>query len=96
MRSDFAIATRLQQRLEAWAEILEIATRFAGGATMSLMDDDRPQKKTVHEIGSDLSMLSVDELRARVELLKTEIARLEAEAAKKASGRLAAENLFRS
>ncbi|MBB3312843.1 uncharacterized small protein (DUF1192 family) [Rhizobium sp. BK196] len=63
---------------------------------MSLMDDDRPQKKTAHEIGSDLSMLSVDELKARVELLKAEIARLEAEATKKASGRIAAESLFRS
>jgi len=63
---------------------------------MSLMDDDRPQKKTAHEIGSDLSLLSVDELKARVELLKTEIARLEAEATKKASDRIAAESLFRS
>ena len=63
---------------------------------MSLMDDDRPQKKTAHEIGSDLSMLSVDELKARVELLKAEIARLEAEATKKASGRIAAESLFLS
>jgi uncharacterized small protein (DUF1192 family) len=63
---------------------------------MSLMDDDRPQKQTAHEIGSDLSMLSVDELKARVELLKAEIARLEAEATKKASGRIAAESLFRS
>jgi uncharacterized small protein (DUF1192 family) len=63
---------------------------------MSFIDDDRPQKKTAHEIGSDLSMLSVDELKARVELLKAEIARLEAEATKKASGRIAAESLFRS
>ncbi|MFC5756270.1 DUF1192 domain-containing protein [Rhizobium sp. GCM10022189] len=63
---------------------------------MSFIDDDRPQKKTAHEIGCDLSMLSVDELKARVELLKAEIARLEAEAASKASGRLAAESLFRS
>ena len=63
---------------------------------MSFMDDDRPLKKIAHEIGSDLSMLSVDELKARVELLKTEIARLEAESARKASGRLAAESLFRS
>ncbi|MEK1865261.1 MAG: DUF1192 domain-containing protein, partial [Rhizobium leguminosarum] len=48
------------------------------------------------EIGADLSMLSVDELKARVELLKTEIARLEAEAGRKASGRQAAESFFRS
>ena len=35
------------------------------------MDDDRPQKKTAHEIGSDLSLLSVDELKARVEAART-------------------------
>jgi uncharacterized small protein (DUF1192 family) len=63
---------------------------------MTFVDDDRPQKKPTHEIGMDLSMMSADELNARVELLKAEIARIEAEAAKKASGRLAAENLFRS
>lgn len=63
---------------------------------MSLFDDDRPKKPTAHEIGCDLALLSVDELKARVELLKEEIERLEAECAKKASGRLAAENLFRS
>ncbi|MBB3524572.1 DUF1192 domain-containing protein [Rhizobium redzepovicii] len=63
---------------------------------MSFIDDDRPQKKIAHEIGSDLSMLSVDELKARVDLLKAEIARLEAEATRKASGRQAAESFFRS
>jgi uncharacterized small protein (DUF1192 family) len=63
---------------------------------MSFIDDDRPQKKVAHEIGTDLSMLSVDELKARVELLKAEIARIEAEAARKASDRAAAEKLFRS
>jgi uncharacterized small protein (DUF1192 family) len=63
---------------------------------MSFIDDDRPQKKVTHEIGADLSTLSVDELRARVELLKGEIVRLEAEAASKTSTRSAAEGLFRS
>jgi uncharacterized small protein (DUF1192 family) len=29
---------------------------------MSLFDDDRPKKPSVHEIGSDVSLLSVDEL----------------------------------
>ena len=61
---------------------------------MSLFDDDRPLKKTVHEIGSDLSLLSVDELSARIELLKTEIARLESEKTKKGASRSAAESLF--
>ncbi|MBW9117900.1 DUF1192 domain-containing protein [Rhizobium cauense] len=63
---------------------------------MSFIDDDRPQKKVAHEIGADLSTLSVDELKARIDLLKAEITRLEAEAASKTSTRSAAESLFRS
>jgi uncharacterized small protein (DUF1192 family) len=63
---------------------------------MSLFDDDRPKKPVAHEIGSDLSLLSVDELKTRIALMQTEIARLESEMARKASGRQAAENLFGS
>ncbi|MDZ7928365.1 MAG: DUF1192 domain-containing protein [Agrobacterium sp.] len=63
---------------------------------MSLFDDDRPQKPVAHEIGSDLSLLSVDELSNRIELLQSEITRLEEERQRKSAGRLAAENLFRS
>ena len=62
---------------------------------MSLFDDDRPVKKTVHEIGSDLSLLSVDELSARIDLLRAEIERIESEKAKKGASRSAAESLFR-
>ena len=62
---------------------------------MSLFEDDRPKKKTSHEIGSDLSMLSVDELKTRVGLLRAEIERLEAEIMSKSSSRNAAEGLFR-
>lgn len=62
---------------------------------MSLFDDDRPAKKIAHEIGSDLALLSVDELAARIDLLKAEIERLEAEKVKKGASRSAAENLFR-
>ncbi len=62
---------------------------------MSRFDDDRPKKKIAHEIGSDLSLLSVDELTARIDLLKQEITRLEAERQKKDASRSAAENLFR-
>jgi len=62
---------------------------------MSLFDDDRPAKKIAHEIGSELSLLSVDELSARIALLKEEIARLEAEKMKKGASRSAAESLFR-
>ena len=62
---------------------------------MSLFDDERPIKKTAHEVGSDLSLLSVDELAARIELLQAEIARLESEKTKKGASRSAAESLFR-
>ncbi len=50
---------------------------------MSIFDDDRPKKPSAHEIGSDLSLLSVDELKARIALMQAEIARLEAEIATK-------------
>lgn len=62
---------------------------------MSLFDDDLPTKKTAHEIGSDLSLLSVDELTARIALLTEEIARLEAERDRKSASRSAADKLFR-
>ncbi|WP_105400212.1 DUF1192 domain-containing protein [Neorhizobium sp. T7_12] len=63
---------------------------------MSFIDDERPKKPTTHELGSDLSMLSVDELESRIDLLRQEIARLEAEKEAKTAGRRAADSLFRS
>lgn len=62
---------------------------------MSMFDDERPSRRTAHEIGQDLSLLSVEELRARVELLKAEIARLEAAAAAKDASRAAADSFFK-
>ncbi|HWV43012.1 DUF1192 domain-containing protein [Pseudorhodoplanes sp.] len=59
-------------------------------------DDDRPKKKTAHEIGQDLTLLSVAELNDRIALLREEIARLEADIAKKQSSRSAAESFFKS
>ena len=35
-------------------------------------DDDRPKKKIVHEIGQDLTLISVKELAERIGLLKEE------------------------
>lgn len=58
-------------------------------------DPDRPTKKPEHEIGSDLSLLSVDELQKRITLLEQEINRLKMERDSKAAGKLAAEALFR-
>lgn len=62
---------------------------------MALFDDEPLKPKKVHEIGQDLSLLSVDELRERIEQLKAEVRRLEAELVSKGSSRLAAESSFR-
>lgn len=62
---------------------------------MTFFDDDRPAKKIAHEIGSDLSMLSVGDLDARIDLLREEIARLEADKEKKQAGRMAADSFFK-
>jgi uncharacterized small protein (DUF1192 family) len=58
-------------------------------------EDDRPKKKISHEIGQELTLLSVEELRARIALLKEEIARLEADIQRKQVSRSAAEGFFK-
>ena len=58
-------------------------------------DDDRPKKKIAHEIGQDLSLLSVEELAGRVQLLHEEIARLEADIVQKRAKRAAADQFFK-
>ncbi len=58
-------------------------------------EDDRPKKKIAHEIGQDLALLSVAELAERVGLLKEEIARLEAEMARKRASQTAADVFFK-
>jgi uncharacterized small protein (DUF1192 family) len=64
---------------------------------MSAMDDDdRPKKKKTHEIGQDLTLLSVEELADRIASLKEEIARLEANMAQKRASRSAADQFFKS
>jgi uncharacterized small protein (DUF1192 family) len=65
----------------------------AGGATMD--EDLLPKKKTVHEIGQDLSLLSISELADRIALLKEEIVRLEAAVASKSATRSAADQFFK-
>lgn len=63
---------------------------------MAVIDeDDRPKKKVAHEIGQDLTLLSVDELGARIALMREEIARLEADIAKKQASRSAADQFFK-
>jgi uncharacterized small protein (DUF1192 family) len=66
-----------------------------GGAMMAIFDDEPRKKPKPHEIGQDLSLLSVGELGERIALLRDEIARLEAELAAKGSTTSAAEALFR-
>jgi uncharacterized small protein (DUF1192 family) len=58
-------------------------------------DEDRPKKKIAHEIGQDLTLLSVKELDERCALMKEEIARLEADKAKKQAQRSAADQFFK-
>jgi uncharacterized small protein (DUF1192 family) len=58
-------------------------------------EDDRPKKKITHEIGQDLTLLSVGELNERITLLREEIARLEGDIGKKQSSRSAADQFFK-
>ena len=44
---------------------------------MAIEDDDKPRKKITHEIGQDLSLLSVEELTERIALMNSEIERLQ-------------------
>lgn len=59
-------------------------------------DDDRPRKKVSHEIGQDLSLLSVNELGERIALLQAEIERLNQAMAKKRASKDAANSFFKS
>jgi len=67
-----------------------------GAEPMSIFpEDDRPRPKPVHEIGQDLSMLSLGEIDQRIALLKAEIERLAETRAKKDASRSAADAFFR-
>lgn len=63
---------------------------------MPMEDDDRPRKKITHEIGQDLSLLSVEELTERIALLTSEIARLHEAATKKRASKDAANAFFKT
>jgi uncharacterized small protein (DUF1192 family) len=63
---------------------------------MAIEDDDKPRKKLTHEIGQDLSLLSVEELTERIALLSSEIERLQTAMAKKRASRDAADRFFKS
>ncbi len=63
---------------------------------MASEDEDRPRKKVSHEIGQDLSLLSVEELGERIALLESEITRLKEAQSKKRASREAANSIFKS
>ncbi|MFO1185316.1 MAG: DUF1192 domain-containing protein [Bauldia sp.] len=61
------------------------------------VDDDRPAKKApVHQIGEDISSLSISELAERIEILRTETARLEAAIGDRRRTKDAAHSFFKT
>jgi uncharacterized small protein (DUF1192 family) len=65
------------------------------GKMPAIDPDDLPKKKITHEMGQELSLLSVGELAERIGLLRDEIARLEAEMARKRASQSAADAFFK-
>jgi uncharacterized small protein (DUF1192 family) len=68
----------------------------ARGEPMAIEDDDKPRKKVTHEIGQDLSLLSVEELTERIALMTSEIERLQVAMTKKRASKDAANSFFKS
>jgi uncharacterized small protein (DUF1192 family) len=66
------------------------------GGAMAIEDDDKPKRKISHDIGQDLSLLSIEELHERVALLSAEIERLQTAVAKKRASKDAANSVFKS
>jgi uncharacterized small protein (DUF1192 family) len=62
---------------------------------MAIIEDDRPVKKPAHEIGQDVSLVSIGELEERIALLRGEIERLEREVVARRASRSAADAVFR-
>lgn len=62
---------------------------------MAVFDEDGVRKKLAHELGEDLSALSLGELEARIALLKGEIERIEVAIATKRRSADAAASFFR-
>lgn len=62
---------------------------------MSIFDNEPLKVAKVHEIGQDLSLLSIGELKERIGALEEEIVRLQAAIDAKDETKSAAEALFR-
>jgi uncharacterized small protein (DUF1192 family) len=71
-------------------------TSSTEGKRMTIEDDDKPRKKVTHEIGQDLSLLSVEELAERIALMTSEIERLQAAMTKKRASKDAANSIFKT
>lgn len=63
---------------------------------MSIFDEDRPKKPPAALPGELLDTLSIEDLRARIEIYRAEIARLERDLETKEKSRKAADSFFRS
>lgn len=58
--------------------------------------DDRAQPRPAHEIGADLSLMSVHELDERIDALRAEIERLQAARDAKEASKRAADSFFKA
>ena len=58
--------------------------------------EEKPRPKPAHELGQDLSLLSVEELTERIALLNAEIERLQQATTKKRASKDAADSFFKS
>jgi uncharacterized small protein (DUF1192 family) len=62
---------------------------------MPIEDDEAPRKKVSHEIGQDLSLLSVEELTERIALLTGEINRLQEAVTRRRASKDTADSFFK-
>lgn len=60
------------------------------------LDERRLKPKAEHELGQDLSPISIDELESRIAVLNVEIARIEAEIERKRAVKSAASDFFKA
>ena len=59
------------------------------------MEDEKPKKKPVHDVGMLLDALSIDELGERIGVLEEEIQRLRDAIEAKSASRSVAESIFK-
>lgn len=62
---------------------------------MPIAEDDQPKRSRAPQVGEDLATLSLDELAARITLLRDEIDRIEAAIRAKQASAAAADAFFK-